>query len=120
MFTCITAQGDKNREERHETRMLSVPLPSGSFVHPTLVVLCRSGGRSMERSVAIGYGQENDVESNGREAREQTMYALMFERNRCNSSILHVRLIHTPCRPCGTSRTIVCSVVVRIDWSDIG
>ena len=39
MLRCMTAQEDRKSDERHDTRMLIVPLPSGSLTHPTLVSL---------------------------------------------------------------------------------
>jgi hypothetical protein len=35
----MTAQEDRKSDDRHDTRMLIVPLPSGSLTHPTLVLL---------------------------------------------------------------------------------
>lgn len=53
MFRCITAQDDKNKDERQDTRMLIVPLPSGSFIHPTFVALCCSGPTSMDMRIVL-------------------------------------------------------------------
>jgi hypothetical protein len=52
MLRCMTAQEDRKSDDRHDTRMLIVPLPSGSLTHPTLVSLYWASEISTESFMA--------------------------------------------------------------------